>query len=48
VANLAERLGEVVGGIAVVFDDEKPHDDPVDPIDLAAAATRAGTTPPWR
>jgi hypothetical protein len=45
VAHLAECLGEVVSGIAVVFDDEKSHDDPVDPIDLAAVATRARTTP---
>ncbi len=29
VAYLAERLGEIVGRIAIVFDDEKSHDDPV-------------------
>jgi hypothetical protein len=43
VAHLAERLGEVVGGIAVVFDDEKSHGDPVD--FAAARNPRARTTP---
>jgi hypothetical protein len=46
VAHLAEGLGEVVGCIAVIFNDEKSHDVPVEmcrlnPIDLAAAGTSA-------
>ena len=29
VADLAKRLGQIIGGIAVVFDDQQPHDEPV-------------------
>jgi hypothetical protein len=28
-ADLAEGLGEIIGGIAVVFDDKKSHADPI-------------------
>ena len=31
VADLAEGLGEIVGGVAVVFDDQKAHGDPPGP-----------------
>jgi hypothetical protein len=37
VADLAERLGEILGGIAIVFDDEQTHDE--------AAISRIGDFP---
>jgi hypothetical protein len=46
--DLAERLGEIVGCIAIVFNDEKSHDDPADdPIHFAADRhLRFGSTNP--
>ena len=44
--DLAEGLGEIVGCIAVVFNDEEAHDDP---ISFATAGTRtAAAAGTWR